>query len=95
MTSLLPKDTIVDNDDDIRLKFANIGKLISALKQRVDFIITRDVPIVYIPYDNYVEAFKLFQETMKQFKEDITNFEDKFMEANNECHKYQQQVYGK
>lgn len=67
----------------IRLSKARIGILIKCLKQRVQFIIDREIPVpkymdpTYLP--EFPEKFTKLQNIMKGFLVDIVEFEQQFV----------------
>ena len=98
LLSFLPKNVfIIIEGYDEKLKYANIGNLIKALKQRIKFIIDRPMPKIYIDSndDKYRESFLHLQKMIKSFLEDVEYFEESFIKANDKSHKVQQTFYKK
>lgn len=80
----LPRSINVDDHlyGSIKLSKAKIGVLIKCLKQRVQFIINREIPIPkYIEFDieDYSKEFLHLQDSMKNYYSDILEFEKEFV----------------
>lgn len=84
----LPKHiTIFTNDHGkIQLKRANIGNLIIALYQRIDFILERTIPKMYQENKNYLDAFEKMRLNVKKFRNDVQLFEKQFIYAVDKAH---------
>lgn len=84
----LPKSVMINPEDHagILLHRAPIGQIISALKQRVEFILERDTPVMYDENKTYLEAFEEMKNKLKNFNEEILQFESKFCEAIKKAH---------
>lgn len=77
----------------IKLKKPKIGKMISALKQRISFILKREIPTLYLQNDEYLKEFNNMRIEIKNFEEIVNNFEQEFIEAIDAAHKAQQDNY--
>ena len=91
----MPKDVSIYNQEhgNIRLGNPKIGALIKASKQRIDFIINREIPYICKQDQNiHIEFIKLQQDMIK-FKETLINFEKQFVLAIDKAHKSQQVYY--
>lgn len=86
--------TINDQEDgNITMKFAKIGKLIKAARQRINFIETRTVPQMYVSNEDYLRQFNKMKEELQDLQETFDDFENEFLEAIDEAHKAQQASY--
>lgn len=77
----------IEKHKNIFLKKANIGNLILALRQRITFILTRNVPKMYKENLNYLNAFNKMKKNLNNFLSIIENFEDEFVNSIDEAHK--------
>lgn len=83
----LPKNIIIETfmKGSDKLFQSRVGDLITAIKQRIEFIIDRNVPQVYYLWDyneelNYVEEFNKMQNELTKFWYTIDKFEKDFKE---------------
>lgn len=85
----LPKTVSINEEQhgQIILGHAKIGCLIQAAKQRIEFIIGRDIPDVYKQDQNLSELFLQLQKDMRKFKDDMIEFEKAFVLAINLAHR--------
>lgn len=83
----LPKNTFIDDKDNIYLKNARIGKLVNASKQRINFILNRDIPFRYKNNVLYENAFVQMRDELKEFYETLINFEKDFVISIDEAKK--------
>lgn len=78
----LPKGiTINQEEHNIHMSSASVGKMIAALKQRLDFILTRDPPKMYENDGDYMEAFNKMKTRIQSFYEYLLTFEMAFAKA--------------
>jgi hypothetical protein len=77
---------IYQEKHNIMLKGANLGYLIEALKNRVNFIITRKIPIMYLNDQEYLTFFNNLRELLKIFLQKIIIFEQEFVNAIDNAH---------
>ena len=84
---------INEEEHNIKLHKPKIGKIIAALKQRVNFILTRNIPQFYKNNEIYLNEFQKMQEQIKKFKEKVYDFELNFIEAIDHAHKANQENY--
>jgi len=87
--NLPPGVSIYPKEQYQKLRTANIGNLLYALYQRIDYIIERDIPDRYKDNDNekLADSFIKLQNDLKLFRNDIRDFEDKFLAAIDNAHK--------
>lgn len=71
---------------DIRLRKPKIGALIKASKQRIKFIMEREIPGKYFGDDESIQEFNNLKSQMKDFESIILDFEAEFILAINEAH---------
>lgn len=92
----MPGNVSVQEEDHGKVFLGNpkIGKLIQAAKQRTEFIINREVPMVCKSDPGIHIEFVKLQQNMVEFRETIINFEKKFIQAIDKAHKKQQSFYG-
>jgi hypothetical protein len=84
----LPKPlSLLEQEHRIQLHTANIGNLIKACYQRIDFILNRDVPVFYKENQNYLPAFNKMQNELRTFKEKVREFENNFKNLIDQAHK--------
>lgn len=91
----LPTNVQINAQEDgyIRMSNAKIGKLISASKQRINFIETRETPQMYVENQNYLQEFNKMKEQLNTLSQKLCDFEDEFIEAIDQAHKAQQKTY--
>lgn len=85
----LPKNTFIDDNDNIYLKNAKIGKLVNASKQRINFILNRDIPMRYKKDILYEDAFIKMRDELKEFLNTMNDFEKDFVNSIDEAKKAQ------
>ncbi len=92
----LPKDIVINAEKhgQIYLNRANIGNLIQAMRQRVDFILNRDIPDRYTDDPEQLTVFNSLKEKLLNFKNDIDTFEQDFIDIIDKAHKSQQKYFG-
>lgn len=76
----LPKNMSLDTSikKSPNLYQASVGDMLTALKQRIEFIAKRDIPMFYEKNNVYVEPFKRMQKQVLDLLPAITEFEDGF-----------------
>lgn len=91
----LPKGVMIDNDKHgkIFLKHANIGGLLEAARQRLSFILEREIPEIYKTDPNLDAAFYCLRVELAIFLNEVIDFEDYFMESIKLAHVAQQNYY--
>jgi len=79
----LPKSISVNEIEhgNIKLKYAPIGKLIVAAKQRLEFIETREIPKLYIDNELYLKEFIKMKKQLVNFTYALKDFEYEFVDA--------------
>ncbi|QKF94260.1 hypothetical protein QKU48_gp0802 [Fadolivirus algeromassiliense] len=77
----------------IQMRNAKIGKLIEAAKQRIQFIETRETPVMYTTNQNYLQEFNKMKNQLNDLKDTLDDFEEEFVEAVDQAHKAQQHVH--
>lgn len=70
---------------NIKLKNASIGKLILASKQRIDFILKREPPLIYINNSSLLNQFEKMKKLLQEFYEKLIIFEEDFVLAIDEA----------
>jgi len=85
----LPNNISINDEEhgQIKLGHAKVGALIHALKQRIEFIIRRDMPELYKQDINLCDEFTKLQKNMIEFKQSVIEFENEFVQAINSAHK--------
>lgn len=93
----MPYDVSIDNEKygRINLSRANIGSLIKAAKQRVNFILSRETPNRYKESVEQIAVFESMKLKLKEFVSDIDDFEQDFLNVIDKAHKTQQKHFGK
>lgn len=76
----IPKEIIINNDNNIRLGNSNMGPLINALFQRIKFIRERELPIYYINDPSYQPYFEKLKNNVHKFKLHLIEFQKSFNE---------------
>jgi len=77
---------------------ASMGDMFAALKQRIKFIVDREIPKFYETNEKYKEEFINMQKQISEFRSSVDEFEnnfvdtiDKAMKSKNSEHKVQQE----
>jgi hypothetical protein len=85
----LPHNTIIfpGEHNFIFLRNPNIGALIKAIKQRITFILERDIPIIYRNDSTLNDEFLNLRRQIQNFKLDVLTFEEEFIIAVDEAYK--------
>ena len=83
----------INNHNNIRLGKPRVGELIKAARQRIDFIIEREMPIVYQTFEPYRHEYLKMIEQLKDFLVKLDEFEKDFVNAIDLAHKAQQKLY--
>jgi len=85
----LPENVRVNTEEHktIRLKTANVGNLLKATYQRVNFILEREVPLMYKYNPDYLSAFNTMRSNLQKFLPRIQQFEEGFVDAVDKAHK--------
>lgn len=91
----LPKGTSIFDGEHgyIKLGYPKIGQLIKAANQRIDYILERDDPKFYQENEILLKEFNKMKQEIDKFKDTLLDFEIDFMEAINDAHKMQRQIY--
>lgn len=76
-----------ETHDLIMMKNAKIGELIKAAKQRLNFILERDTPVIYVNDEEALEEFNNMKLQINNFIVILDNFEKEFMASINKAHK--------
>ena len=83
MNGKLPRKIKINEEKhNIKIGRAKMGQLIKALKQRINFIIEREIPEYYKNKEeniNYMLGFKKLQQDMKEFLNEILIFESNYI----------------
>lgn len=77
----------------IRMSNAKIGALIEACKQRIKFILERDIPSLYLTDHEILQEFNKMKSQMENFEYNLLDFEAEFILAIDEAHKTQQSFH--
>lgn len=85
----LPNGTSIDENNHkyIKLKTANIGNLVKALYQRVNYILQRDIPLMYKYREEYLTVFNNMKSNLSKFLDSVKEFEVGFVDAIDNAHK--------
>jgi hypothetical protein len=85
----LPHGLSIDTEEHgkIKLKTANIGNLVKATCQRINFILTRETPLMYKDKEDYMNAFNKMKDNMNTFLQKVKTFETNFVKAVDKSHK--------
>ncbi len=85
----LPKNLTINEEEhkEIKLKTANVGNLLKALYQRINFILQRDVPLMYQNKPDYLSAFEKMRSNIRTFLAHVQEFEKGFVTAIDKAHK--------
>lgn len=88
----MPINVSVNDREDglIKLKYAKIGSLIKAAKQRIKFIIERDAPERYLGDQELLQEFNNLKSRIKNFLDTMNDYEAEFINAIDSAHKAQQ-----
>ena len=86
----LPHEVFINHCTDGRIYLCNlrIGKLISTTKQRVEYIINRNVPSRYIGDEILTDEFIKVRTSMKKLMLALNEFEIGFVESLNKANVY-------
>ena len=83
----------INNHNYINLGKPRIGELIKAARQRISFIIEREIPMVYQILELYRQEYLKMIEQLKDFLIKLNEFEKDFVNAIDLAHKAQQKFY--
>ncbi len=64
------------------LSKASIGDMINALRQRIQFIINREIPLYYVINESYKTEFNNMQQQITEFENAVDEYEENWIEAN-------------
>jgi len=78
-----------EEHDRIKLGKPKIGALIKAIKQRIEFILIRDTPKMYLNNQFMLDEFLKMRTQLQEFLIVIRKFEQEFILAVDEAHKAQ------
>lgn len=84
-----------NNHSNIILGKPKIGELIKASKQRIDYIIDKPIPEIYKYHNEYVLEYDKFIDQIKNFKDDLLNFEQEFVDAIDDAYQQTSKYYSK
>lgn len=76
-----------NNHKYIKLKTANIGNLVKALYQRINYILQRDIPLMYKYREEYLHVFNNMKNNLLKFLDNVKEFEIGFINAIDKAHK--------
>jgi hypothetical protein len=71
----------------VKLCKARLGDLIATVYQRIQFIVTREVPSFYDNFPEMKNYFLKMQDEIKEFGCEVKSFEDDFIAAVDNAHK--------
>jgi len=83
---LPPQLYINEEEHNMILKKSNLGNLLKALKNRIHFMLNRDIPPMYLHDCEYLEHFNDIRSKLKMFDQNIDNFEKEFVKAIDMAH---------
>jgi len=88
----LPKNITIDEEHhaNMHLGSSSIGSLLDALKQRIDFIVKREVPDKCKADDDLQKYFIQMQREIDEFYDDVDDFEAEFVTIVDKAHKAQE-----
>ena len=66
---------------------AAVGDMINALKQRVKFIIEREIPVYYNSNEQFKKEFINMQEQIAEFSYEVNEYEENWIKANDTAQK--------
>jgi hypothetical protein len=91
----MPSYISINNEEhgNIKLKKPKIGMMINALKQRIIYILNREIPFLYQQNENYLIEFKKMRFQLNNFEDFVNSFENEFIDAIDQAHKVQQYYY--
>lgn len=95
LLSYLPNSVHIFPEEHGQLKLGKprIGALIKALKQRIEFVLDRETPKMYLSNQNMLNGFLKMKIQLKKFLNDVRQFEQEFIWTVNEAHKAQQKYH--
>ncbi len=68
------------------LSRASMGDMVVAIKQRINFILTRDLPVMYTFRPEYKDAFLKMQTELSEFLEKVEIYEEEFQDVIDKAH---------
>ena len=93
----LPKNVSIFPEEHGKIKLGKpkIGALIKAMKQRIEFILERETPKMYLSNQEMLNGFLKMKTELRDFLSIVRKFEQDFIWTVNEAHKAQQQAHQK
>ena len=91
----MPSNISIFNEDHghMKLRNAKIGQLIKASKQRIEYILKRDIPELYQNNEKLLNEFNKMKIDLDNFKNLLEDFEENFVEAIDDAHIAQQNSF--
>jgi len=79
--------SVLENEHgDMFMGRAKIGQLIRASKQRIEFMLTREAPMIYKKNLELFDSFINLRNEINKFRDDMNSFEIEFIDAIDEAH---------
>ena len=86
-------EIVLNNHNIVNLGKPKIGELITAIKQRIDYILNKQIPILYNGKQSHIEEYNKLLIQLKGFKDNLLKFEKCFIDAISKARHEQQKYY--